>query len=168
MVPFEGYLPFCLRENKHIISREEFLQSWGNMTLCVVSLNFLFSWKPPASCYPDAPSTDCSAVAWKLAASRFPFWNPKSCFNWQICPLGNFPKTAGLPACLIATHLHPKQSGKLHRLKKAKQHHFLHLFPFPLMFINIRAEMWQWEVLICTRRGARSSEHSQFNIVPTK
>lgn len=84
-------------------SRAEFLLSLGNVTICVVPLNFSFFWTPSASCYPDVPSHDGSAVAWKLAPSRFPSWYPKTCFNWQILPLGSFPRTAGLLACLIFT-----------------------------------------------------------------
>lgn len=83
--------------------RGRILQSLENMTICIVSVNFSLAWRPSASCYPDAPSHDSSAAAWKLASSRFPYWHPKSCFYWQIFPLGIFPKTAGFPVCLIFT-----------------------------------------------------------------
>lgn len=40
-MPFEGYLPIYLRGSKHICSGGEFLQSLGNMTMCLVPLNFI-------------------------------------------------------------------------------------------------------------------------------
>lgn len=129
-------------EETDILSGAKSLQSLGTMTVCVVPLKFSFSWKRPASCYPDAPRRDSSAVATPRQLGS------QHAYSWPI--------------------FSQSKEGKLHRLEKAQPQHFTQLSPFPLMFISIWAEMWQWGVWMCTRRVARASKDSSFNIVPTK
>lgn len=74
-------------------------------------LEFLFPWKPPASYSPDAPSHD--KVLWygNWLHRSFHLGIQKLVSIDRICPLGVFPKAAGLPACLIFTLSSAKAEG---------------------------------------------------------
>lgn len=135
MISFGGHSPFDW-ETLNRLSKIEYLSS-GDVASALAVI-FIFQ-KPLVSYHLDMSCYGGRVVTWKLALSKFPYWNPMHFFSigHLLLKIPHCP-----PPCLRplgSGQLQPflKQMRRIHKLSKNSHQHFMHLFSLPLTFINI-------------------------------